>query len=160
MPRQQRYTHDQVADALRSSAGLRSKTAALLKCSPSTVKRYIDRSETLARIEREIVERNLDMAERGLLDAIEDGDLTAIMFYLKTKGRHRGYAERHQIEGRDGAPVEVKASLDFSGLSPNGVQFLHGVVQALLKSDGRRPATESGQPPSDPTQPVVEEQKI
>lgn len=157
MPRQQRFTNDQVADALRTTAGLRSAAAALLECSPSTVKRYIDRSEMLARIENEIVERNLDLAECGLLDAINAGNLTAIMFYLKTKGKHRGYAERHQIEGKNGAPVEVKAQLDFSGLSATGIQFLHGVVKELLLPDGDGQAKEPGRPAtSGHTQPEVE----
>ena len=157
MPRQQRFTNDQVADALRTTAGLRSAAASLLECSPSTVKRYIDRSETLTRIEAEIVERNLDLAESGLLDAINKGNLTAIMFYLKTKGKHRGYAERHQIEGKDGAPVEVKAQLDFSGLSATGVQFLHGVVKELLQPGGARQESESGQPATSAhTQPEME----
>ena len=171
MPRQQRFTNDQVAEALRSAAGIRNAAATLLDCSPSTVKRYVDRSETLARIESEIVERNLDLAETRLLDAINDGNLTAVMFYLKTKGKHRGYSERHQLEGKDGGPVEVKAKLDFSGLSPDGLQFLQSVVQRMTDPGGAGRPPESGEPPaiqvaedalvpSDHTQPEMEVQRI
>ena len=171
MSRQPRFTIDQVAEALRGAAGIRSAAALLLGCSPSTVKRYVDRSETLARIEKEVVEFNLDLAESRLLEAINDGNLTAVMFYLKTKGKNRGYSERHQLEGKDGGPVEVRAKLDFSGLSPNGVQFLQSVVQRMTQPDGAGRATECGgapaplaaedpAAPADHTQPETEGQKI
>ena len=102
MPRQPLFTDDQVAEALSSTGGIRSDAALLLKCSPSTTKRYIDRSEELARIESEVVERIIDIAESRLVDAINNGNLTAIMFYLKTKGKHRGYTDRPAPGGREG----------------------------------------------------------
>ena len=80
MPRQPLLGDDQVAEPLGSTGGIRSHTAWLLKCSPSTIKRYIDRSETLAGIESKVVEQTIDLAESGLLDALNDRNLTAIMF--------------------------------------------------------------------------------
>ena len=171
MPRQPLFADDQVAEALRTTGGIRTNAALLLKCSPSTIKRYTDRSEVLASIESEVVEQILDLAESKLVDAINDGNLTAIMFYLKTKGKHRGYTERHQVEGKDGGPVEVKARLDFSGLSPAGIRFLQDVVQGLHRPDGGRGAKASGEPPviqaeeegdapSDRTQPEAEVHRI
>lgn len=171
MSRQPRFTIDQIAEALKSAAGIRSGAAALLGCSPSTIKRYVDRSATLARIEKEVVEFTLDLAESRLLDAINDGNLTAVMFYLKTKGKNRGYSERHQLEGKDGGPVEVRAKLDFSGLSPNGVQFLQSVVQRMTQPDDAGRPTECGDAPtrlvaegaaapSDHTQPETQGQRI
>lgn len=41
-------------------------------------------------------EQNIDLAETKLKRAVLDGDMTAIIFFLKTKGKKRGYVE--QIE--------------------------------------------------------------
>lgn len=43
-------------------------------------------------------ERNLDLAENQLRKLMVKGNVTAIIFYLKTKGRARGYIERPDNE--------------------------------------------------------------
>lgn len=43
-----------------------------------------------------IMEMSVDMAESKLIQQINDGNLTAIIFYLKTKGKNRGYVERRE----------------------------------------------------------------
>ena len=45
------------------------------------------------------------MAESQLHKQILDGNTTATIFYLKTKGKKRGYVERQEITGVDGDNV-------------------------------------------------------
>ncbi len=47
-------------------------------------------------------EGDIDSAETALKRQILDGNITAIIFYLKTKGKHRGYVERQELTGANG----------------------------------------------------------
>ena len=46
--------------------------------------------------------RRLDFAESMLDKGMKDGNMTAIIFYLKTQGKSRGYIERQEVTGADG----------------------------------------------------------
>lgn len=45
---------------------------------------------------KDLDESLLDFAESKLMEKVQDGDLTAIIFTLKTKGKDRGYVERSE----------------------------------------------------------------
>lgn len=47
----------------------------------------------------------LDMAESQLHKQIITGNTTATIFYLKTKGKNRGYVERHEHTGFEGTKL-------------------------------------------------------
>ena len=52
-----------------------------------------------------IHERTLDFAESSLHKAIKDGDVAAVIFYLKTRGKARGYVERQEVEIAERKPL-------------------------------------------------------
>jgi hypothetical protein len=105
-----RFKVEHVEAALRKSFGLISPAAEILaqaygSCTPRTVRNYLDRHPALREVIEEIIERNLDLAENRLITAISESNMTAVIFYLKTKGRDRGYVERVEASGIGGAPL-------------------------------------------------------
>lgn len=56
----------------------------------------------------DISEENIDIVESKLLNKINDDDLTAIIFFLKTKGRKRGYVEKTEIDGDISPSLKVE----------------------------------------------------
>ena len=49
-----------------------------------------------------IAESCIDYAESSLMQQIKDGNPTSTIFYLKTKGKKRGYIETQELTGKDG----------------------------------------------------------
>jgi hypothetical protein len=53
-------------------------------------------------------ETMLDEAENVLYEQVLAGNMTAVIFFLKTRGKSRGYTERTEISGVDGGPPVIK----------------------------------------------------
>lgn len=48
----------------------------------------------------------VDFAESKLFDLMDQENATAIIFYLKTKGKHRGYIERQEVDNKHDFSVD------------------------------------------------------
>jgi hypothetical protein len=53
----------------------------------------------------------LDFAESQLHKQISENSTAATIFYLKTKGKRRGYIERQEITGADGMPTHFQIEI-------------------------------------------------
>lgn len=71
-----------------------SATCNALGISRQSFYNYKDSSEKLREQIEEADEAILDFAESKLMEHIDDGDVTSLIFFLKTKGKARGYVER------------------------------------------------------------------
>lgn len=90
----ERYTVTEVAVALVRAKGLRTVAGVLLGCSEKTVRNYVKRHPELLEVIEDASAEMLDLAEARLMRMIEEGNLAAIMFYLKSKGQARGYGRK------------------------------------------------------------------
>jgi len=93
-------------DAIQDAKGILTVAARKLGCSRTTVYRYMTRYPTIKDAYEEANESNIDFVETKLMEQIGKGNITAIIFFLKTKAKHRGYIERQEVTGTDGKDIE------------------------------------------------------
>ena len=102
-----KYTAKVFIDAIPKTGGIISTIAARVGCDWHTAKKYITTKPTIKAAYDAECESVIDMAEGVLLKGIESGDTADAKWYLTRKGKHRGYAQRQEITGADGAPLVV-----------------------------------------------------
>ncbi len=102
-----RITDKQIEHALKQTAGNVSQAAKALQVSRTTVHKRIARSEKLKEVLKDTREELVDIAESALRREVVDGNITAIIFTLKTQGKSRGYVERQEVTGADGGAIVV-----------------------------------------------------
>lgn len=112
MAKTQQFTAQQVADALTQAKGFVSVACRNLGCSDQTVRNYIERYAVCKQAVTDARESMIDIAEGRLYQNINSGDNTAIIFYLKTQAKHRGYVERYEqkteISGPNGDDIPIR----------------------------------------------------
>jgi len=101
-------TCERIIKALKENQGLLTLAAKKAGVSYTTMGRYIADFPTVAQAVREAKESLLDFAEGKLYQKMQQGDMTAIIFYLKTQGKRRNYTERQEVTGADGTPLKVE----------------------------------------------------
>lgn len=80
-------------------------TAENLGCVPQTVYNYVNDYPAVAAAKELAEGKVIDLAELGLYKAILNNEPWALQFILKTKGKKRGYVERTELTGADGAEL-------------------------------------------------------
>lgn len=115
MANKERYTPKQVIEALQSADGYVSRAAYELKCTPKTVYEYKKRYPEIAEEWDAIREKRHDYVENALHKQIKSGNIAAIIFYLKTQAKPRGYVERQEWTGADGGAVQIKRIVEKRG---------------------------------------------
>ena len=93
-------------DALEKSLGIVTTACKSININRATFYRYYNKDDKFKRAVDDIQNIALDFAESKLHSNIAKGDTTAIIFFLKTKGKERGYVEKVQFENDNPAPLE------------------------------------------------------
>ncbi len=68
---------------------------------------WLKEDPDFAKSVEEVPELQMDFVEAQLLKKIKDGSDQAIIFYLKTKGKKRGYTDKLEIDGKITHDIQV-----------------------------------------------------
>lgn len=83
-----------VEAALRKTGGFLSYAAEELKIPVLDLKHYLRKYKRLREVHAEVREGTTELAEHQLIQKIKDGNLLAIMFYLKCQAQDRGWVDK------------------------------------------------------------------
>jgi len=101
----EKFTPEQIAQAIRRTKGGIAASARLLRCAKTTVQRYLALYPDLKQVAEDEVGLMLDVVEETLFHDAMHGDPEARRFVLLTRGRSRGYVLRREVTTTNGAPV-------------------------------------------------------
>lgn len=93
MARYKKIPFETVAAVYEKKAGNVHSTCLSLHIDRTTFNKWREKYPKLAKMLNDVDESLIDFSESKLLEQINDGNLTAIIFHLKTKGKKRGYVE-------------------------------------------------------------------
>ena len=112
MDKSRHIKKDKVIEALEQSLGVVTFACKQVGVARSTFYKWIKEDEDFANKVKEIEGVALDFAESQLFSQIKDGVTSATIFYLKTKGRKRGYWEKQQFDRTtDDEPIQINIKL-------------------------------------------------
>jgi hypothetical protein len=98
-------TLEQCIQAIQESRGLITQAARKLGMDDTTFHTRIKQYPELKKAVEDARYRQDDIVENMLFRKVDDGELTAVIFYLKTRCKSRGYSEGYQ-------PKEAGAAID------------------------------------------------
>lgn len=118
MPRD--FDTELVLAAISGSGGVMTTIAERLNVHRATVWRWSKEDEEIAEAITEELESTLDLTESKLLKLIREGDGPSIRFLLTTKGKHRGYTKKIEMDGNLQHGGQVSVYLPDNGRDARG----------------------------------------
>ena len=107
---------EQLLEALVKSLGIVSTACLSVDVSRTTYYKYYNEDKDFKTLVDDISDVAIDFAESKLFDLMREGHPTAIIFYLKTKGKKRGYVEKQELDLGNNFPNNI--TVEF--VSPDG----------------------------------------
>jgi len=92
-------------EALIKSLGIVTLACKDVDIARQTHYRWMQEDEIYKQDVEDITDIAIDFAESKLHKQIDKGDTTATIFYLKTKGKKRGYIERQELDVNAGVTL-------------------------------------------------------
>lgn len=95
-------------NALENSLGIVTSACREVGLSRETHYRWIKEDDEYAKAVSDLKNVSLDFAEAKLFRLMKAENTSAIIFYLKTQGKNRGYVERQEVAGVAESPLSFK----------------------------------------------------
>jgi hypothetical protein len=92
-------------EALEKALGIVTQACKMVGIHRSTHYDWLNSDEEYKQAVQDLGDVALDFAESKLHKLIDSGNPAATIFYLKTKGKHRGYVERQEIAVAEKKPL-------------------------------------------------------
>lgn len=94
--------------ALENSLGIVTSACREAGLSRETHYRWIKEDDEYAKAVSNLKNVALDFAEAKLFRLMKAENTSAVIFYLKTQGKNRGYVERQEVAGVAESPLSFK----------------------------------------------------
>lgn len=115
------YSKKAIIEALHRTHGMIFLAAKELGCAPVTIYRHAAKDKKIQEIIDSYRGQLIDKAELKLEQAVLNGEPWALNLTLKTLGKNRGYIERQEITGADGAPQKIEVEYINSPVKNSGL---------------------------------------
>jgi|TARA_R100000479_G_scaffold153445_1_gene89363 hypothetical protein len=112
MDKSRHIKKEAMLQALENSLGVVTVACKQTDTPRSTYYKWLKEDKEFADKVKEIENIALDFAESQLHSQIKDGSTSATIFYLKTKGKKRGYVEKQELDLTSAQPVKIKVNID------------------------------------------------
>ena len=103
-------------DAIVSSLGVVHTACKIVGIGRTTYYSWMETDAEFKAAVEDVDNITLDFAEAELFKQMKAGNVTALIFYLKTKGKKRGYVERTEHTGADGE--DIVTGINFHIIEP------------------------------------------
>lgn len=110
------FTKNQLTflNALKECYGIVSKAAHMAGLDRKCHYNWMDSTPEYAKEYEAICDDRIDFVEDQLINNISNGDTTAIIFFLKTKAKKRGYVEKQEVDHTSGGE-KIKQVFEING---------------------------------------------
>jgi hypothetical protein len=103
---------ESIIAALEKSLGVVTVACKQADVPRSTYYKWLNEDEEFAKAVKDIENIALDFGESQLHKQIGDGNTSATIFFLKTKGKKRGYIERNEVDLTSGdEPIKINVNI-------------------------------------------------
>ena len=103
---------ESILEALEKSLGVVTMACKSADVPRSTYYKWLKEDDEFAKAVKDIENIALDFGESQLHKQIGDGNTSATIFFLKTKGKKRGYIERSELDLTSGdEPIKINVNI-------------------------------------------------